>query len=106
MKSKLQTLKPRLQVMKPRLAPSQSETPRLRGRAGVERRARWLREHPLCEHCEAANRVTAATEVDHRVPLWKGGADDESNFSSTCHDCHAAKTGKEATERASGWDGI
>ena len=99
---KLQTLKPRVQAMRGRLSPSAVEAPRLRGRRGMERRARWLREHPLCEHCEGRNVVTAATEVDHVTPLWRGGADDESNLSSLCTSCHAAKTGKEAAERANG----
>lgn len=66
----------------------------------MRRRARWLAEHPLCERCEERDRVTAAEEVDHRIPLWAGGADDESNFSSLCRDCHGAKTAAEAAERA------
>lgn len=84
-------------------------TPRERGRRWMRRRARWLAEHPLCEHCEERGRVTAAEEVDHRVPLWKGGADDESNYSSLCRPCHAAKTARDMGYRqrvtigADGW---
>ena len=61
----------------------------------MERRARWLSDHPLCEDCEEAGRVTAAEEVDHVVPLSEGGADDESNFASRCKRCHAAKTARD-----------
>jgi 5-methylcytosine-specific restriction endonuclease McrA len=34
-------------------------------------------------------------ELDHREPLHKGGADDESNFAALCHQCHASKTAEE-----------
>lgn len=72
-------------------------TPRQRGRKWMERRARWLAEHPLCEYCAQKNppRVTAAEEVDHGVPLFKGGADDETNFVSTCRSCHKDKTARD-----------
>ncbi len=56
--------------------------------------------HPLCVHCEKEGRIVAAREVDHRTPLWKGGADDESNFDSICVEHHREKTAAEATERA------
>jgi 5-methylcytosine-specific restriction protein A len=68
----------------------------------MERRARWLNLHPLCCDCEADGMVTAGQEVDHVVPLWKGGADDESNFATRCIDHHAVKTAAEALERARG----
>ena len=68
----------------------------------MRRRAAWLREHPLCMYCldKTPQRVvTPAVEVDHRIPLWKGGADDESNYASACRECHALKTEAEARER-------
>lgn len=103
---RLATLKPRLTASVPvRLAAAPAHpqvTARVRGRAGVERRARWLLANPLCIDCEAGGRVTAAAEVDHVVPLWRGGADDETNFASRCCPCHAAKTKREAAERAAG----
>ncbi len=103
MASRLRTLKSTLPTLKPGVpalvAKRPGATERQRGRSWMQRRARWLAEHPLCEHCEAAGRVKAAEQVDHRVPLWAGGADDESNFSSLCTDCHAAKTAAEAAER-------
>lgn len=33
-----------------------------------------------------------ATEVDHIVPLHKGGNDSDGNKQSLCGACHAAKT--------------
>lgn len=74
-------------------------TPRLRGRAGVERRAKWLAKNPLCIDCEEEGRVTAGEEVDHEIPLWQGGADDESNFATRCIEHHKSKTAREAAER-------
>jgi len=65
---------------------------RLRGRAAVQRRARWLALHPLCVKCMAAGHVTEAHEVDHIVPLFKGGADEPDNLQSLCKPCHEIKT--------------
>ena len=57
----------------------------------------YLRAHPLCVVCLKANRVTAATEVDHIIPhkgdprlFW-----DESNWQSLCKSCHSTKTANE-----------
>lgn len=63
----------------------------------MERRQQWLREHPLCVHCEALtpSRTTAAAEVDHVIPLSQGGADDESNFQSLCVEHHLEKSKRE-----------
>jgi 5-methylcytosine-specific restriction enzyme A len=96
LKSTLQTLRPGLQTLSAR----PDATPRQRGRAWMERRERWLRAHPLCCDCEAEGRVTVGEEVDHQVPLWQGGADDESNFATRCKAHHKAKTAEEARERA------
>lgn len=99
---KLATLKPRLATLVTQRIPTQ-ETERLRGRAAVTRRARWLDAHPLCVECEAEGKTTAADVVDHITPLWKGGRDDESNFQSLCQvPHHDAKTKAEAAERARG----
>ena len=66
----------------------------------MERRARWLYDHPLCCDCEAEGLTTLADEVDHVVPLWAGGPDHESNYASRCKPHHAAKTADEARQRA------
>lgn len=101
---KLTTLKPTIATQAFRLPTLQGRpdaTPRLRGRAAVDRRARWLKLHPMCVDCSAMKpaRCTVAMEVDHEVPLWKGGADIEANFASRCVPHHAAKTAREAKER-------
>jgi 5-methylcytosine-specific restriction protein A len=55
-------------------------------------------QQPLCVACEQAGKVSAAEEVDHVVPLAKGGADDDTNLQSLCRECHQAKT-----RRDNGW---
>lgn len=72
---------------------------RLTWRKGDQRRARWLRAHPLCVACKLEGYFTPATEVDHIVPLAKGGADDLGNLQSLCHDCHDAKTRRDFGQR-------
>ena len=99
---KLQALQPRLQTLvSERIKPQ--ETERLRGRAAVDRRARWLYLHPLCVECTKEGRVTAGVNVDHVIPLWAGGKDDyETNGQTLCRPHHLAKSAEEAAERARG----
>jgi len=77
-------------------AGSGNETKRLRGRAGVERRTRWLTLHPYCKHCEAKGINRLGFTPDHIVPLSEGGRDDESNIQTLCEPCHRVKTQAEA----------
>lgn len=93
---KLTTLKPRVQTIPGRLQMAATlSTQRLRGRAAVDRRERWLREHPLCVECERQGRVTAATVPDHIVALVNGGPDTEDNLQSLCEEHHRIKTAKD-----------
>ena len=51
-------------------------------------------EEPLCRHCLREGRVTAATLVDHIVPLSQR-LDlrlDRTNLQSLCVRCHSLKT--------------
>ena len=73
---------------------------RLSGRRAVERRRRWLEEHPLCVHCEQKGLVRAGAQVDHVIPLSAGGADDESNLQSLCRPHHEAKSLKDKGHKA------
>lgn len=104
---KLQTLKPRLATAPTSRVPMLKVRPgtveRKRGSAGVKDRNR-IRERDcgLCQACDAQGRVSLGTEVDHKVPLWAGGSDDESNKWLLCTPCHEAKTAAEAAQRAAG----
>ena len=71
---------------------SKNGTPRTRGRTWQRIRLQVLTDEPLCRACLAEDRVTAAAEVDHIVPLHKGGTDERSNLQALCPDCHEAKT--------------
>ncbi len=86
-------------------APRIGATPRDRGRARQEARLRiWLRDGPNCKACGKLIDITPRTpdpfELDHTVPLWKGGKDADHNRQCLCPACHAAKTAREARERA------
>ena len=65
-----------------------------RGYGGPWRRirSRQLKAEPLCRHCAEDGRTTAATLVDHVVPLDAGGTHETSNLQSLCRSCHAQKT--------------
>ena len=67
-------------------------TERIRGRRRVAMRLRHFTEHPLCVACLAKGMTSLATELDHIVPLFKGGADAEGNLQGLCPKCHADKT--------------
>jgi 5-methylcytosine-specific restriction protein A len=71
----------------------------VRGRKLTERNRGFLTLHPLCELCAADDRVTAATECDHKIALADGGVDDESNLQGLCHGCHVVKTTAERARR-------
>lgn len=59
-----------------------------------------------CKRCKADGIVRLAHQVDHVVPLWKGGAEDDTNRQAINRDCHDLKSADEARERASlGLDG-
>lgn len=49
-----------------------------------------------CDECKRLGRVLPATEVDHRVPKFEGGKDDDHNLYAINTDCHKRKTGEES----------
>jgi 5-methylcytosine-specific restriction protein A len=66
----------------------------------MARRTRWLRAHPLCALCLLEGYYTRAEQVDHVIPLERGGKDDESNLQTLCLMCHDLKTRRERRQRA------
>lgn len=61
-------------------------------------RAQALNTEPRCVLCLREGRLTAATTVDHIVPISEGGAKyDPTNCQSLCHEHAAAKTTSERT---------
>jgi 5-methylcytosine-specific restriction protein A len=65
---------------------------RKRGRALQAERADWFRLRPLCVKCAREGRMRKAKELDHIIPLFKGGKDVASNKQGLCIPCHAEKT--------------
>ena len=96
---RLPSLRPRLTMLDVRRNKAIA-TERIRGDTLQAIRRRHFQSHPLCKHCEQAGRTARATELDHIVPLWAGGRDDDSNRQGLCHECHAAKSKREASIRA------
>jgi 5-methylcytosine-specific restriction protein A len=82
---------------------------RIGGRRLMVRNARLLRNEPLCRMCRAKDRITPATELDHIIPLSKGGRDHEDNLQPLCAECHKEKTAEDfghnrwPTIGADGW---
>jgi 5-methylcytosine-specific restriction protein A len=63
---------------------------------GHRKNRRWqLAAYPLCAECERNGRTTAATVLDHIVPLRQGGPDEPSNWQSLCESCHNRKAANE-----------
>ncbi|WP_294636615.1 HNH endonuclease signature motif containing protein [uncultured Aquabacterium sp.] len=101
--AKIKTLKPRIGVINTsRAAVISTDPQRIRGRKWQARREAWLMLNPLCRHCKEHGRTTMGQEVDHIVPLWMGGTDNESNYQTLCIPCHKLKTAAEAARRADG----
>lgn len=67
-------------------------TQRIRGRALQKIRQRILMRDPLCKRCEARNIVRESKEVDHVVPLFKGGKEEDENRQGLCIQCHYEKS--------------
>ena len=77
-----------------------NENTRVKGRKGVELRARRLaRDKYLCQPCLKQGKLIPADQVDHIVPLHQGGLDVDENTQSICNECHDAKTDRENAER-------
>ena len=74
-------------------------TERIRGREGMKRRIQYLNNNPLCIQCKDRGRITAAREVDHIIPLWRGGADTDENKAALCIECHKLKTANDQPHR-------
>jgi len=82
---------------RPRREPDERPSPSARGYDARWRKIRMgiLSGEPLCRACEKQGRVTLATDVDHIIPLSRGGTNDPGNLQPLCHSCHSTKTARE-----------
>lgn len=60
-------------------------------------RKMFLASHPVCEDPYGVHvgQVIPATDVDHIVPLSRGGTHRVDNLQALCHACHSRKTARE-----------
>ncbi|MDE2202722.1 MAG: HNH endonuclease [Burkholderiaceae bacterium] len=97
----------RVTCLSSRAAPARAPARQL-ARSAVGRDWRAIRHRimsrdcGLCLACHARGILQPAAEVDHRIPQWCGGTDDDRNLWSLCRTCHARKTRREAAIRAAG----
>ena len=94
----IQTGLPRFDASRVRpLDVSAGATPRLRGPAWMKLRYQALvRGGYECVDC---GRISQSNEIDHDIPLSKGGTDAPDNLRVRCIPCHAAKSADEAKRR-------
>ncbi len=65
-------------------------------------RDKIARLRPLCPDCAAEGVTRAGEELDHELPLHRGGTDDDENLSLRCTDHHRRKTARERGYRLRG----
>lgn len=98
---KLTTLKPRIKAVtlgRIAMLPKSTAVERKRGSAGVADRIKIKqRDKGLCQVCRRPGYI-----VDHIIPLWEGGSDEDENKQLICAPCHDAKSAVEAKRRAAG----
>ena len=54
-----------------------------------------VRDEWKCVKCGKPGRM----EVDHVIPIWNGGTDDEANLQTLCRGCHIDKSRGEVYNR-------
>ena len=54
-----------------------------------------MQQQPLCVRCEERGLAALGTELDHIVPLHKGGGNEPENLQMLCAECHREKTAED-----------
>jgi 5-methylcytosine-specific restriction protein A len=109
---------PRLTTLKPRVQMLSTHAAKQGGWVATRRTSRhergygtaWdrireqimVRDFGLCQVCKRAGRLTFAHAVDHIVPKFEGGDDNERNLEAICKPCHQAKTENESARGRGG----
>jgi hypothetical protein len=103
---KIGRLKPRIATLgtDPRIGTT-PQAKRKRGRALQAENRRLLRDNPWCVDCAAEGVQRVVDEWDHDVSLAAGGPESPENKVGRCFEHHAAKSAREAAERAGKGEG-
>ena len=72
--------------------PKTQTVERPRGRILQRLRGRIMQGQPLCRMCDEKGLVTPGAEMDHIVPLFMGGSNDDDNLQMLCVECHRKKS--------------
>lgn len=80
----------------------QDRQERTTGRKWMRMRHVVLVEEPVCKICGRK----ASRQVDHIIPLSKGGTDTRDNLQGVCDDCHDEKTAKDLNIKSSNKIGL
>jgi 5-methylcytosine-specific restriction protein A len=110
MATRLTAIKPRVQPLRAQRAPAPltTKTVRITGWRLTQIRERILRRDRglcQCDECKAPGAIPQAAEVvDHIVPIWEGGLEEDSplgdlNRQSLSIEHHALKSAQEAKRR-------
>jgi hypothetical protein len=59
----------------------------------------WERDNFKCHYCGWCQFLT----VDHRIPVSRGGTDDESNLVTACEDCNRSKGNMSEEDFKAAW---
>ena len=99
----MKTLKPQIKTLNTSMVKMSAGTERIRGNSLVAIKRKFERANPrLCATCTRLGLVGYGDELEHIVPLWKGGAESDSNREWICKAHHKIKTASEAKLRAGG----
>ncbi|ENL7683100.1 HNH endonuclease [Proteus mirabilis] len=94
--SRLKVLKPRIPVLKTKVVkPLDVVTRRVTGSQRQKRRLLKWQENPHCTACGSLLAFPDGFELDHIIPLFKGGKDTTENCQVLCIECHRKKTKEE-----------
>lgn len=89
-------LKTRIPVLNTAIVkPLDMVTRRITGSQRQKRRFNLWIENPHCAHCGRLVDYPDGFELDHVIPLFKGGKDIIENCQVLCIECHRKKTKEE-----------
>jgi 5-methylcytosine-specific restriction endonuclease McrA len=66
-------------------------------RIGISQKLRFeifQRDNFTCQYCGRSQKDKIKLEIDHKVPVSEGGADDFNNLITSCNDCNRGKSNK------------